>query len=389
MHHTTKGSLLSEFTVSRREALSLLALSGVAATSGRLFAASPANTIHDAIRNVPSLGAIAAEHGLLFGSAFDAGVLTKPEMAEIYAHQSRILTSDSFLKFGNLRPQEGSADFTVADKLVAFAHEHNIPMRGHCLVWNEWTPEWLRQQSASRVEYWMDRHIDEVVSRYAGKLHSWDVVNEPFWPQHKNAEGYRSGPWYAAMGKDYVLKAMKRARAADPTCKFTINESGPEWQDAWGPTEIYRNGILAILNASRDADIRIDAVGLQCHWMPEFVFDAGRFSAFLNDIAEAGSSIYLTELDVSDARMKGSQPRRDAQVAARYALLVGTALQQPKVEVVETWELTDNASWLRGDAKLLGPGGRLPRPLPFDEHYRPKAAFNALANAFRARKRPV
>lgn len=321
----------------------------------------------------------------MFGSAFDADVLNTPEVAEIYAHQSRILTSDSFLKFGELRPQEGSADFTLADRLIAYADMHRIPVRGHCLVWNEWTPQWLRNQSAARVEYWMQRHIEEVVSHYAGRMHSWDVVNEPFWPQHKNPEGYRSGPWYAAMGKDYVLKALKWARGADPACKFTINESGPEWQDAWGPTEAYRRGILAIITAANDAGIRIDAIGLQGHWMPDFVFDAGRFEGFLAEVAAAGPSIYLTELDVSDALMAGTRAQRDAEVAARYELLVGTALKQPKLEVIETWELTDNASWLRSDKRLLGPNGRLPRPLPFDDHYRPKAAYHALARVIRNR----
>lgn len=375
---------MSEFTVSRREALLFL---GAAAASATALGGSAAEPFAAEIRAITSLGVLAAERGILFGSAFDADVLSKPAVAEIFAHQARILTSDNFLKFWELRPNEGPADFTLADKLVAFANDHNIPLRGHCLIWNEWTPEWLRQQSSSRVEYWMERHIDEVVSRYAGKMHSWDVINEPFWPQHGNPEGYRSGPWYGAMGKDYVLKAMKRARAADPSCKFALNESGPEWEDAWGPTEAYRKGILSILTAARDADIRIDAIGLQCHWMPEFIFDAGRFESFLNDIAGMGSSIYLTELDVSDARMKGSRASRDAQVAQRYERLVGTALKQPKVEVVETWQLADDASWLRGNPRLLGPGGRLPRPLPFDENLHAKPAYAALIRAFKTRKR--
>lgn len=352
----------------------------------RVVAAEPARAA--AIGDVPSLGVIGQENGILFGSAFDADVLVKPQVAEIYAHQPRILTSNNFLKFGELRTAEGDANFELADKLVAFATDRAIAMRGHCLIWNEWTPEWLRQQSAERVGYWLDRHIDEVVSHYAGKMHSWDVVNEPFWPQHGHADGYRGGPWYAAMGKDYVLRALRRAHAADPAAKLVINESGPEWKDAWGDTQAYRKGLLRIIDDAQDAGVRIDAIGLQCHWLPEFRFDPGLFEAFLNDIAARGLSIYLTELDVSDARIIGSVAKRDAAVATRYRLLIGTALKQPKVEVVQTWELTDNASWLRSDARHFGPNGRLPRPLPFDDQYQPKPAYRAIAAAIRGGSRP-
>ena len=112
----------------------------------------------------------------------------------------------------------------------------------------------------------------------------------------------------------------------------------------------------------------------------------GRFEAYLHAIAERGVAIYLTELDVSDAAMTGTRAARDAEVARRYALLVQTALKVPKVEAVQTWELTDNASWLRSDARLLGPGGRLPRPLPFDDQYQPKTAYRALAKVFAEHK---
>ena len=180
--------------VSRRTALGLLAA----------LAASPSavSSARAGVPVVPSLGEIAARRGILFGTAFDAGVMTNPAMAAHTIHHARILTSDNFMKFGSLRPVEGPADFALADRLVAFCATHNIPLRGHNLIWNDWTPDWVGKLSPSRCAYWLDRHIDEVVSRYAGRLHSWDVVNEPFWPGHGQPGGFRNGPWFAAMGMD-------------------------------------------------------------------------------------------------------------------------------------------------------------------------------------------
>lgn len=362
---------------SRRHALTLVA---GAITAASLPAVANEAAL-DAIKNVRSLGEIAAQRGLLFGTAIDADTLGHPVQSALYLHHARILTADNLMKFASLRPQEGPADFWLADQLVAYASQNKIPLRGHNLIWNDWVPDWIGKLSSDRITYWLDRHIDEVVGRYAGLLHSWDVINEPFFPMNRNPGGYRSGPWFSAMGKDYVLRALKRARAADPTGKIVINEAGPEWENPWGPAKPYRDGLLNLVREVQDAGIKLDAVGLECHWFPEFRFDPNQFADYLHKLAATGVSIYLTELDVNDAALKGSQAERDAQVAERFAGLITAALKEPKVEAILTWQLADPASWLMSVPKLWGPNGRRPRPLPFDAEYAPKAAYHAIAKA--------
>lgn len=368
---------MSATNFTRREILKGVAAAPVAyALGGPAFAS-----------DVASLGQIAQSNGILFGSAYDRDILNNPPFAELYARQAHILTSNNFLKFGSLRPAEGTGDFSTADSLINFALERSIKVRGHNLIWNEWTPEWLQSSSGDRIAYWLDRHIDETVSRYAGRLHSWDVVNEPLWLAHGNEGGYRGGPWFSALGKSYIATALKRARAADPSAKLLINESGPEWQRYWTHMEgaPIRAAFLRLIDELQDAGVPLDAVGLQCHWMPDFEFSPAAFEDFLHEIAVRRLSIYLTELDVSDANLNGSVSQRDAEVARRYELLVSTALKVPQVKVIQTWELCDNATWMR-TASLRGPNGRLPRPLPFDDQLRPKAAYEALVRALATRK---
>ncbi len=331
---------------------------------------------------VRSLGEIAAERGLLFGSAIDMDTLENPAQAALYRHHARVFTSDNVMKFGSLRPTEGPADFQHADRLVTFCQEARIPLRGHCLIWNDWTPEWVRKLSAERCAYWLDRHIDEVVSRYAGRLAAWDVVNEPFWPGHGLAGGFRNGPWFAAMGQDYVVRAMKRARAADPTGQISLNEAGPEWESVWSATsKPYRDGLMRLVDEIHAAGVQLDRVGLQCHWFPEFTFDGDAFSGYLHELAQRGVTLSLSEIDVNDAWLRGSDAARDAQVASRYEQLIRAALREPKVDSFIVWQLSDNASWLNGARKLWGPNGQRPRPLPFDAQLRPKLAYEAIANA--------
>ncbi|MBX9927261.1 MAG: endo-1,4-beta-xylanase [Hyphomicrobiaceae bacterium] len=337
------------------------------------------------IAAVPSLGAIAAARGVLFGTAFDVETLDTPRDAALYRHHARILTTDLTFKFGALRPLEGPAKFDNADRLVAWAAVAGIPLRGHALVWNEFNPPWVSKLSSARRAYWLDRHIDEVAGRYAGRLHSWDVVNEPFWPGHGKPGGFRDGPWLDAMGPDYVVRAMQRARAADPTATLAINEAGPEWENPFGPTKPYREGLLSLIDRVQQAGVTVDAVGLQCHWFPDFEFNPANFRAHIQALSKKVRSVYLTEIDVNDGRIDGDIATRDTEVARRYRLLVETALKEPSVTAIITWQLSDNASWIVREPKLWATPSRAPRPLPFDASQRPKPAYHALAAAFAGR----
>ncbi len=365
---------------SRRRALGLLAASPFVQLYSSPSDAGPL----DSIRAVPSLGALAANRGVLFGTAFDVNALTDPALAALTVHHARILTTDSSMKFGALRPQEGPANFTSADRLVAFAASHNLPLRGHTLIWNEWNPAWLGKLSSARIGYWLDRHIDEVVSRYAGKIAVWDVVNEPFWPGHGKPGGFRDGPWFSALGKGYVLRALKRARAADPGCKIAINEAGPEFERSFGHAAPLRSVLLQLIDEAQDAGVRLDCIGLQGHWFPQFEFEPQGFRAFLAALAKRGVAIHLTELDVDDSKIGGSVADRDREVARRYAALITAALTEPKVEAILTWQIADGESWIVHDPKMWAAPDRAPRPLPFDAALQPKAAYHALARVFAA-----
>ena len=160
---------------SRRNALALIAGASVASYEKRALAAQPAQ----------SLGAIAARNGIVFGAA--AGPVIDKDRAyrELYQTQTRIVTTDIAMKMGTIAPQPGPKRFESADRLLQFCASNNIPMRGHCLIWNEWVPQWIRNLSSAEREKFFDSYIEEVAARYVGKLHSWDVVNEPFWPGHK------------------------------------------------------------------------------------------------------------------------------------------------------------------------------------------------------------
>jgi endo-1,4-beta-xylanase len=362
--------------VSRRRLLQLAAAS-VAATNGRVAVAAP----------TPGLGTIAASKGLLFGSAAADVIDTDPAYRDLYITQTKIITTDVALKIGRIAPQPGPKHFETADRLLAFCDQHRIAMRGHCLIWNEWNPDWVKNLTTGERRIFFDSYIDEVVARYSGKLQSWDVVNEPFWPGHRAPGGFRLGPWYDAFGPDYVRRAFERTAAVDRNTKLVLNEAQTERDDELGLA--VRRGLLKLVTDLKNAGVKIDVVGLQGHLQPQYPHDPARFDEFVHALADLGVDIYITEFDVSDDVFPDDVTARDAAVARTAQQFLETTLRHPAVKALITWELADNYSFYRGMFRAKNPmAARLPRPLPYDDRMQAKPLWGAIAQAFENAPRP-
>ncbi len=331
----------------------------------------------------PSLGALAARSGLLFGAAIGDRTLDDPPYRALYLQQARIVTSDTALKFAALRPDRGPPRYAAADALVDFAREHAMLFRGHTLIWNESNPDWIRSLGKAEMGALLDRHVEETVGRYAGAMHSWDVVNEPFWPDHHAPGWFRKGPWFDALGPDYIARALRRAAAADPAAKLVVNEAFTERGDGLGRAN--RRELLRLIDDLQHQGVPLHAIGLEAHLQPQVAVDDTGFLVFLDQIAQRGLEIYLTELDVDDAGLPAAIAERDQMVADRVFAFLSRALTCPAVKVLECWELSDRYSWFADPALAAERGGRPARPLPFDTQMRRKPMFEAMARALTAR----
>jgi len=358
-------------------------------TAGGLagLASSPASakSASHPVARADSLYRAAARAGLLFGASASKEIFANPAYADLYRTHARVLTTDVALKFDYIRWREDQWDFAEADRLLTFCRRNDKLLRGHALIWNENAPPWLKGRSAREITRIFDEHIDRVVGRYRGALHSWDVVNEPFWPGHGEPGGYRTGPWFEAMGPSYVLRAFKRAARADPNARLVLNEAHCERDDEVG--RAIRKNMLRLVDELLDAGVSLAAVGLQAHLQPEKPYSDKAFADFLWRLHERGVNIYLSEMDVRDEAYPADPRVRDQRVGARYGEFLGEALKIPSVKAVICWQLSDRYSWLRNMARQQNPhASRLPRPLPFDANLRPKPACNAMLHAFRERR---
>jgi endo-1,4-beta-xylanase len=287
-----------------------------------------------------------------------------------------------------VHPEPERFDFAAADGLAQFAKTHGLLFRGHNLVWHNSLPDWFKAtatpQTARQI---LVDHIQTVVSRYAGQMHSWDVVNEAILPADGRADGLRQTPWLELIGPDYIDLAFRTAAAADPTALLVYNDFELDYDRP--QDEAKRTALLRFLERLKQQNLPIQALGMQAHlWGGETRFNASKLSRWLESVASLGLKILVTELDVTDKALPPDQLIRDQIVAGAYADYLAVLLEQPAVIAVLTWGLSDRYSWLAEFAPRSD--GEPVRPLPLDHNLERKLAWNAMAQAFdQAPNRPV
>jgi endo-1,4-beta-xylanase len=284
------------------------------------------------------------------------------------------------------RGAPGDDDLGPADIVAAFAHENDLQLRGHNLLWYHRTPGWFfHLASRQEQERAVVEHIRRLAGRYRGMVHSWDVVNEPIEPKDGRPDGLRTGVFLETLGPEYLDLAHRVARETDPAARLVVNEYDVEFDTP--EQEARRVALLNLLQRMLRSGTPVDAVGIQAHLScaggPPF--SASRLRRFLADLAGLGLTIQITELDVTDEGAPADQTVRDRLVADTYSRFLEPALDEPAVKMVVTWGLSDRHSWIvrrETHQSKWRTDGALSRPLPFDADLKPKPACEAIAQAF-------
>jgi endo-1,4-beta-xylanase len=331
-----------------------------------------------------SLGAHAAAHGLLYGCAVDVRALgADAAYAALIRDQCRILVAENAMKWGGLRPSAEAFRFDDADALVAFAESNHMKIRGHNLVWHRDNPRWFEATAtAANARQMLVSHIETVVGRYAGRMHSWDVVNEAIEVRDGRSDGMRNTPWLRLVGDDYIELAFRTARDADPQALLTYNDYGIEAETA--EAERKRQSVMEMLRRMVARRVPVDAVGVQSH-ISAVVAPAGSpygagVMRFIAAARELGLQVLVTEMDVNDRALPADVPVRDAAVAAAYRQYLDLVLADSAVRAVLTWGISDRYTWLNHEDSRAD--GQRERPLPFDFGGGATPAFFAMREAF-------
>jgi endo-1,4-beta-xylanase len=325
----------------------------------------------------------AAAKNIIYGAATGYQILSSDSaFADSFARECAILVPPNALKFRDIRPTPTRFDFTEGDALLEFARKHKMLFRGHTLVWNQdfsnFGSEWLRNTiNRQNAEQLLTTHVAKVAGHYAGKVHSWDVVNESVSPEHGRSDGLTKSPWLEFLGVEHIDLAFHTARQADSQALLCLNEvvGGGEKDSS------RRDAILTLLDRLLSRGTPVQALGIESHIgeVPSNA-DLKRFRVFLKDVASLGLKILISEMDVIDRNLPSDIPVRDRIIAGIYEDYLSVVVEEPAVIAVLTWGLSDRDTW--HSTWNPRPDKAPVRPLPLDTQLKRKLAWNAIARVF-------
>lgn len=366
--------------VTRRESL-LLAL-GLAAAPA--FATAPEE----------SLNALAARTGRRFGSTVGIGngAFDDPRYRALLTAECGVLVPENELKWTAVHRSPDRLEFAAFDRLMAFAEDNHLAMRGHTLLWHhpQWFPDWVADYDfgpnpRARAEELIRTHIETICTRYGARIHSYDVVNEAVDPE---TGGLRETAFSRAVGgAEPVLDlAFHTARAAAPRAQLVYND-----YMSWEPgNETHRAGVLRLLEGFRRRGTPVDALGVQGHIgsgnnpgdRPDFgPHDEAGWRRFLDEAVAMGYDLIITEFDVHDRGIAGDFAARDRAVADYARAWLDLMLSYPQLGDILAWGMCDRYSWLQQRPPRAD--GLPKRCCPYDADFRPKPLREAIAAALR------
>lgn len=344
-------------------------LRGAAAIAATAVALPPAGA-QDA---VPSLRAAAASRGLETGSCFaDRG---PQRYLDLLARHCDVLTPEWQLKPGYLRPEPTSRyNFEASDRIADFCRQNGQRFHGHTLYWHEDPIRWAQSSDFEDVKKLYGGFIRDVIGRYPDAA-SWDVMNEI---AHEESV-LRNDALIEKFGYDFIEFCFRTAHEAAPQARLVLNDYGLECEAGWCSAR--RSHMLEIVTELKRRRVPVHALGMQGHLTPSWPTAPATAASFISQVADLGVDIYLSELDVNDARFPEDIVTRDRMVADTYAEFLDAVLRNTAVKRVMFWGISDSDNWIvHGYAPEKRENGR-PRTALFDENDQPKPAFHAVLRA--------
>ena len=306
----------------------------------------------DATIDLPS---DAAQHAIKAGAysrPLGAAVSVQPAQDD-GAYLARLIdtftsvTPENAMKWAVVEPSRGHYKWAQADSIVSVAQRLGKRVRGHPLLWDQQLPSWV--MSDHDVEGAIREHVRTLAERYRGRVAQWDVVNEPL----EDDGSLTRSVFERALGERFIDLAFRVAREADPKAQLFLNELSAER----GPK---LHALVALAKRLKARGVPIDGIGLQNHTNTTNPPTQRDLAAAIDDFAQLGLKVEITEMDVVVPPGGSLARQADAFGAAARACAAAAACTGLTV-----WGVDDKWSWL-GAAK---------RPLLIDASGRAKPAL--------------
>ncbi len=338
-----------------------------------------------------------------YKDSFPFGNIIEPNQLDskttnMYKSYYNFVTAENAMKPASISTAKGVYNFSGADSIITWAQQNGIKVHGHTLVWHSQSPNWLYKNAdgtpltRSEARQNLQDYITTVAGHFAGKVISWDVVNEaldggslPITDWKAVARKY--SPWYQAYangadtangesGADFIYDAFVYARQADPHATLYYNDYNET--EAWKREAIAQmaedlNGkwLTDPRNTDRSRKL-IEGAGMQSHHFTASP-DPSEVEASIQRFIQAGLIISVTELDVGYGAYGGpASPALTREMQVTQAIYYAHLFEIYKayadhIQRVTVWGKADSQSWRNTYSPVL-----------FDGMFAPKQAYYAV-----------
>jgi endo-1,4-beta-xylanase len=273
--------------------------------------------------------AVLRRHAFGFGTCVDADLLLG-KSPDAVRYQQTVLSLFNRAVFENEMKWQATWNGVPpdVDRAMKWLRDHNIPVRGHNLVWPSW--KWLPvelkayEKDPKKLRELTAKHITYMVSHFRGQLVNWDVVNEPY-TNHDLID--------LLGGRAVIIDWFKLAHAADPNCPLFLNDFGIM---EGGTHSEHRDDFYNNIKFLKDNGAPIGGIGMQSHFGTDLPAPEAMLK-ILDRFAGFNLPIEMTEVSIS---------LQDGQLQADYLRDYMIAMfSHPGVHDVMLWGFWQGRHW--------------------------------------------
>ena len=335
----------------------------------------------------PPLKDLAEAAGFKIGICLSPNQLSDTRYLDLLAAQFNTTTCTNETKAYSLLDQQASRqsedgmprmNYAVADRMVGWARDHSVGVRGHVLTWDAYMTEWFfhedydvskpvasREVLLARMESYITQVITHFETEFPGVIYCWDVVNEVM---GDSAAEYRAGDpcllrtarngqpnvFYAYVGEDYVeysfLYARNAAEALGADIRLFYNDFNMLYPAKRAAARALVEKINSFAQDENGAPRKlIDGIGMQ-GYMGGYGVQSGCLSedlinntkASIRAFADLGMEVHITEM-----ALRNYEEARQAEHAAFFGKMfdmlggINQELGRDALTCVTLWGVSD------------------------------------------------
>ncbi len=259
-----------------------------------------------------------------------------------------------------LEPEEGNLRYCkdskkiyrrpAPDLCLEYCDENGIDAKLHCLVYENFMPDWMPKSDMAAMERLYEKRFMEIAERYVGRLIEFEVFNELLIEKNWNKQSVISER------RDIIDWAFKLARKYFPNEVLVANEGNPLVTTA---VQDYRDAYFMMLEGALLRGVTIDKIGIQHHefccatctsaeeYEKRVKEGSVMFNPFdlfkgLDIFSELGLPLELTEITIPTF---GETEEDEELQADLLETLYTVYFGHPAVDTIVYWNLVDSYAY--------------------------------------------